>query len=113
MLTFTENRRRSTGLTVSTNPRTVLRSTGLAEATQAEAIAGTIQHRYISPLRLQQKLDNDGFLDTAGVERGAVAARVRAARAVHHIFERPEWERLSLVEEFGNPSSGEEPDLTD
>jgi hypothetical protein len=52
MLQFTENRQRNIGLSVSTNPRTVLRSNGIVEATEAEALAGVIQHRYISPLRL-------------------------------------------------------------
>ena len=55
-LQFTENRQRNIGLSVTANPRTVLNSVGLLEATQAEAIAEAIQNRYISPLRLGQVL---------------------------------------------------------
>jgi hypothetical protein len=72
-LQFTENRQRSSGLSlrssdrtvglkVSTNPRTVLASNGIVEATEAESEAGAIQHRYISPLRLAQVLADRRFI---------------------------------------------------
>lgn len=67
-LQFTENRQRNIGLSVTSNPRTVLRSTGLAEATQAEAIAGTIQHRYMSPLRVAQVVANEATGDLTRVD---------------------------------------------
>lgn len=67
MLQFTENRQRNIGLSVTSNPRTVLRSNGIVEATQAEAIAGTIQHRYISPLRLAQVIANEATGDLTRV----------------------------------------------
>lgn len=54
MLLFTENNRRNTGLAVTTNPRTVLASVGLPEASQAEAEAGAILGKYMSPLRVAQ-----------------------------------------------------------
>jgi hypothetical protein len=57
MLIFTENNRRNTGLAVTTNPRTVLSSVGLGEATQAEAEAGAITGKFMSPLRVAQALD--------------------------------------------------------
>lgn len=62
-LTFTENRQRNIGLSVSTNPRTVLRSNGIVEATAAETAAGIIQHRYISPLRLATALASVSVTD--------------------------------------------------
>src|SRR5690349_7200142 len=54
-LQFSENRNRNIGLAISSNPRTVLSSVGLQEATQAEAEAGTILGRYMSPLRVTQE----------------------------------------------------------
>jgi hypothetical protein len=55
-LQFSENRQRNIGLSVTSNPRTVLNSVGLLEASQAEAIAGAVQNRYMSPLRTSQVL---------------------------------------------------------
>src|SRR5688572_4987897 len=72
MLTFTENRQR-TGLTATTAPRTVLRSSGLVEATQAEAIAESVQNRYISPLRLGQVLSALGVGGAGTTTDNAIA----------------------------------------
>lgn len=60
MLLFTENKRRSAGLSATSNPRTVLSSVGLVEASQAEAEAGTIANRYMSPRRVQQSIVSFG-----------------------------------------------------
>ena len=79
-LQFSENRQRNIGLAVSSNPRTVLSSVGLQEATQAEALAGSIQNRYISPLRLQQKFDDVDPLVSADFATQAEADGAQSAR---------------------------------
>jgi hypothetical protein len=73
MLQFTENRQRNIGLSASSNPRTVLNSVGLLEASQTEAVAGTVQNRYISPLRLDQVLDALGIGGAGDTVANAIA----------------------------------------
>lgn len=55
-LKFTENKNRSSGLSVTTNPRTAFSAHGLGEATQAQAEGGTITGKYTSPLRVFQAI---------------------------------------------------------
>jgi hypothetical protein len=53
---FTENPQRNRSISFSASSR-VIAGAGLREATQAEAEAGTVSSRYMSPLRVAQALD--------------------------------------------------------
>lgn len=71
MLRFTENRR-SSGLSVTTNPRTAMSAHGLVEATQSQAEGGTVTGRYMSPLRVAQYVAK--LLQSAlGITSGQIA----------------------------------------
>lgn len=76
MLRITENPRqsglrlsansRTTSLRTTANPRAVLASVGLVEATLAEALQGSIQNRYMSPLRVAQAIDAEFVAEAVG-----------------------------------------------
>lgn len=74
-LTFSENPRTglrlatntaTVGLKVTSNPAVRLAVVGLAEATLAEALEGTSQNRYMSPLRVAQAIDAEFTAEATG-----------------------------------------------